>query len=379
VVLGLRATDDRASFLEGKADAVLGELPTTAGPALAYDAVIDPELCMHLLDRVVPGTDVGRARLLGADQSNTSVVFDERLIMKLFRRLYDGPNPDAAVTRALADAGFTHVPPPVGEWCEGEAHMAVVSEFLAGGVDGFHLALTSLRDLYDARVPPWEAGGDFGPDARRLGAITAELHLAMVDIFGTSTADVEGWNRSMLEQLDRVRPDADTDAIRGAYDALRHVDVGPAIRVHGDYHLGQVLRTDTGWYVLDFEGEPARPLEERLLPSSPLRDVAGMLRSFQYAAEIALRNYGYLDDDEAKAFAVDWEARNAASFLRGYRETPGIERVLPDDDEAARVVLTAFLLDKAVYEVGYEASHRPDWGTIPLTAIHRILEEPESS
>ena len=288
VVLGLRPFDSHEAFLEGKADAILGELPTDIGAAIAYDAVVDPELSLHLLRCAAPGEDVSRPRLMGADQSNTSVVFDERLIMKVFRRVSPGPNPDVEVTSALSGRGFTAVPRLIAEWKGAGSHLAVVNEFLTGGADGFQLALTSVRDLYDARCAPDEAGGDFGPDACRLGTISAELHVALGDAFGLSAAEPKVWVEDMLAQLARTEhPDLDVKAVRQIESSLLSIDAGPAVRIHGDFHLGQVMRSDAGWYVLDFEGEPARPVEERRRPSSALRDVAGMLRSFHYAAEVA--------------------------------------------------------------------------------------------
>lgn len=375
VVIGLRPGDTRDAFLEGRNDALLGELECELGPAIAYDATIDPELALCLLEHTAPGEPAERARLLGADQSNTSVVFDERLILKLFRRIDDGPNPDVEVTRALAAAGFEAVARPVGEWEGAGGHLAVVSEFLAGGVDGFHLALPSLRDLYDARVPPAEAGGDFGPDACRLGTITAEMHVKLAEAFGTSPADAASWAADMHTQLGRApEVDLDSAAVGAVYDRLASVDAGPAIRVHGDFHLGQVMRTDAGWFVLDFEGEPSRPLEERRRPSAALRDVAGMLRSFHYAAAVGLREHGGDADDEVLELAVAWEEHNRAQFLAGYRSVDGVEEVLPAELDRD-FVLSAFELDKAVYEVAYEASHRPEWVGIPLFAVQRILEE----
>lgn len=375
VPVGLRDAGSLPGFLEGKADAVLGVVETERGPAIAYDATVDAELALCLLEQAMPGAGVERARPLGADQSNTSIVFDERVLMKLYRRLAVGPNPDVEVTRGLAEAGFAHTTPPLGLWRADGIDLAVVTEYLLGAVDGFQLALTSLRDLYDARVRPDEAGGDFGFEARRLGGITAELHLAMAAAFGTSSADTEGWAADMELHLTRVRVEGlDAAAIGEIYRRLRGATPGPAIRVHGDYHLGQVVRTDVGWYALDFEGEPDRPLHERSRPSSALRDVAGMLRSFHYAAEVALHD-NHLDDDEARELAVEWERRNVFAFLRGYNETEGIQALLPPTESDHVAVLTAFLLDKAVYEVGYEASHRPDWVGIPLSAVRRILEE----
>jgi maltokinase len=373
VVLGLRPSDDHEAFLEGKGDAVLGVIDTDLGPAMVYDAPIDPELALYLLAKAAPDEHAERPRLMGVDQSNTSVVYDERLILKLFRRVHQGPNPDVEVPQALAAAGFGAVPRPVGVWEGGGGHLAVVTEFLAGATDGFQLALTSLRDLYDARVEPSQAGGDFGPDAYRLGGITAQMHLSLAEAFGVTPADTKAWADDMLTQLART-PNVTTQAIAQVYDRLRTIDAGPAIRVHGDFHLGQVMRTDAGWYVLDFEGEPTKPLEERRRPSSALRDVAGMLRSFHYAAEVGLREYG---DDEPvlHALAAAWEEHNQEEFLQGYLAVDGVGALLPASERDRFLVLAAFELDKAVYEVAYEASHRPDWVGIPLSAVQRILEE----
>ncbi|CAN5813211.1 phosphotransferase [soil metagenome] len=376
VILGLRPVDSRDAFLEGKPEAIISELDVDLGRALAYDAAIDPDLSVAVLHHMAPEEQVKRARYLGADQSNTSVVFDERLIMKLFRRLSDGPNPDAEVTRALVDVGFPNVAEPVAEWREDDHDFALVNRFLVGGTDGFVLALLSLRDLYDRRCPPGEAGGDFAFDARRLGAVTAELHLALAKAFGIAAGHSATWGADMETHLARVRLDGvDVEQVRGVYRRLAEVgEPGPAVRVHGDYHLGQVMRTDAGWFVLDFEGEPDRPLDERRRPTSPLRDVAGMVRSLHYASQVALAEWGAEVDDELVALAEAWEHRNRVAFLAGYLGTEGVSEVLPADDADRRLVQAAFELDKAVYEVGYEQSHRPDWVHIPLTAVQRILE-----
>jgi maltokinase len=135
------------------------------------------------------------------------------------------------------------------------------------------------------------------------------------------------------------------------------------------------MRTDTGWYVLDFEGEPDRPVEERRRPSSPLRDVAGMVRSFHYATEVVLRDRGDEPvDEELQALARAWEDRNGFAFREGYRAVKGIDALLPADEADGDLVLAAFELDKALYEVGYELGHRPDWVSIPRTAVDRLLE-----
>jgi maltokinase len=371
-VIGLRPIGDLPGFFDGKAGAVIGELDGH----LAYDATIDPELSIALLAHVMPDEHVERARPLGAEQTNTSLVFDERLVLKVFRRLSDGPNPDVEVTRELARIGFEHVIPPLAEWRDADGDYGVVNELLVGAFDGWHLALTSLRDLYDRRCEPDEAPGDFGFEAERLGAVTARLHVAMADAFGTHPADVDGWIDDMESQLARVDlPSKVAKGARSTYHSLRDVEVGPAIRIHGDFHLGQTLRTDNGWFVLDFEGEPARPVEERTLPSSPMRDVAGMLRSFSYAAQVALREHAGNDEEatELQVLADSWERHNARRFLEGYEGYGDVDHVLPSRDARA-VVRRAFELDKAVYEVDYETGHRPDWVEIPRAAVTRLLE-----
>ena len=346
------------------------------------DATTDPELSFALFRQAMPTEAVSVVRPLGAEQTNTSLVFDERLVLKIFRRLSDGPNPDVDVTRALAKIGFEHVIAPVGLWRDGDSissgrpadDYAVVNELLVSSVDGWHLAMTSLRDLYDRRCPPEDASGDFGFDAERLGRVTAELHVAMADAFGTHEADVDGWIADMEAQLARVDlPSSVAKRARGLYQSLREVEPGPAIRVHGDYHLGQTLSADVGWYVLDFEGEPARPLDERTRPSSPMKDVAGMMRSLGYAAQAALRDIGGTQDADLQHLADEWERHNVERFLAGYDGYAEIDRVLPPT-EARHVVRRAFELDKAVYEVAYEVGHRPDWVEIPMSAVNRLVE-----
>jgi maltokinase len=337
------------------------------------DATSDTELALASFRQAMPTEAVSRMRPLGAEQSNTSLVFDDRLVLKVFRRLSDGPNPDVDVTKQLAEQGFEHVIPPVGLWRDGD-DFAVVNELLPSATDGWHLAITSLRDLYDRRCPPDEAPGDFGFEAERLGAVTAALHVALGDAYGVHDPDVDGWIADMESQLARVDlPAAVARQVRSVYESLRDVDLGPALRIHGDYHLGQTLSSDRGWFVLDFEGEPARPLDERSAPSSALRDVAGMVRSCGYAAQVALRDINGTDDAELRRLADEWERHNAERFLAGYEGYDDVDRVLPPV-EARHVVRRAFELDKAVYEVGYEIGHRPDWVEIPMAAVTRLLE-----
>jgi maltokinase len=392
LLVGVRRAVDPMEFLQTHEEAILGEVETAAGDGVAYDATFDGELGLVLLPLVVAGETAGYVRPLGAEQSNTSLVYDDRIIVKVFRHLADGPNPDVEVTTRLADLGFAHVAEPLGTVEHDGRNLMFAQRFLAGGVDGWSLALTSLRDLFasadttqlpviDPDAPPTEldpgdAGGDFAAESERLGAMTAALHAAMADAFGRAPADLDAWAAPMRAQVTRTRhPDLDDGRVRGLLDELGSVrDPGPAIRIHGDYHLGQVMRTDGGWYVLDFEGEPARPLAERQASTTPLKDVAGMLRSFHYAAQVGLRERGGLDDGASVELADRWEARNREAFLDGYLP-PAIEAgLVPETATDLRVVLAAFELDKAVYELAYEQSHRPEWVAIPLAAISRLVE-----
>ncbi len=384
VVVGVRGRDEHPEFLRGHDNAFIADITTHQGDAIAYDAVYDHELDLVILDAVAPHEKAERARLMGAEQSNSSIVYDERIILKLFRRVQRGHNPEVEVTEALANEGFTNVAEPLATQRVGEYDLAILQPFLAGATEGWALALTSLRDLFgmhdtasipiitlDAPPPPpdpGQAGGDFSGEAARLGAMTGGMHVALADAFGRHHADPRTWATAIAKQVEALEPgDVDPRGAQAILDQLSDLDPGYAIRVHGDYHLGQVMRTDTGWFILDFEGEPERPLEVRRQPSSPLRDVAGMLRSIHYAAMVALA-----DRDEVE-LADAWEARNRQAFLDGYFREVKRGAVIPQNRVAVEAVIRAFELEKAVYEVDYEAAHRPHWKNIPEAAVRRLL------
>jgi maltokinase len=387
VVLGVRARDERPDFLRGHDQAVIGDVSTHQGDAFAYDAVHDPELALVILDAVAPHEKAERARLIGAEQSNSSIVYDERIILKLFRRIHRGHNPEVEVTEALSGQGFKCVPEPLATLRARDFDLAILQPFLAGAVEGWALALTSLRDLFgmndttsipviNLNEPPPEpldpahAGGDFAGEAARLGAMTGGMHVALANAFGRQPADASAWAASIANDLDALGPgDVDRRGAQAIIEHLADLDAGASIRVHGDYHLGQVLRTDSGWYVLDFEGEPARPIDDRRRPSSALKDVAGMLRSFHYASAVARTER---DEYALEDLATAWEDRNRKAFLRGYMAAAGPGDILPPDPERVGAVLAAFELEKAVYELGYERAHRPDWAHIPLAALRRL-------
>lgn len=322
------------------------------------DITYDAPSSLALLRHVAPHVQATSARPLGAEQTNTSLVFDENVMLKLFRRVGEQPNPDAEIPAALDAVGFNHVPEIVARWHDGPRDYAVVQPFIAGATDGWALALVSLRQLFDEMIDPGAAGGDFAPEATRLGIVTARLHRAMAEAFGAPPANPEDWANTIADGMK-------AEELRAMRDA------GKSIRVHGDYHLGQVIRSDEAWYVVDFEGEPARAEAERHVPTSPLKDVAGMLRSFDYAAAVGAREQA--EDGAISELARKWERRNREAFLDGYRQAIAGSGLLPENPEAIKVLLDAFELDKALYEVAYETAHRPGWVDIPKAAVARLV------
>jgi maltokinase len=367
VLVGLRPEHDSALERIDR-EAVIALFNTQAGPAYGYDAVEDPELGIELFMNLRPEADPPlRVEPIRGEQSNSSLVYDSQFILKVFRRLSEDPNLDLEVTEALARVGFRHIAAPLAVWREEGIDLAMLQPFLAG-VDGWALAMTSLNDLYGRGGDPSESGGDFAPEAQLLGMTIAELHVALAEAFGTWPADPSGWARAMEGQLTRIsHPDLDKARSEEVFHRLKEVeDPGPSIRVHGDLHLAQAMRTEWGWHVLDFEGEPARPKEERRQPTSPLKDVAGILRSLHYAAWSAMER----SEDKSPELARAWEQRNRQAFLNGYREVAQrAGGILPGSEESFELILKAFELDRGIYEVGYEMANRPSWVGVPLAAI----------
>ncbi len=318
------------------------------------------------------------AKVLGGEQSNTSIIVDadgERpVILKVFRVLAGGDNPDVVVQTALAAAGSSRVARPAA-WLEGwwpvvggkapvHGHLVYGCEFLPGSRDAWREATDAVG-----------AGRGFAAEAHGLGAATAEVHLTLARALPSRPVDraaLDALADGLLARVDwAVRAvkalEPFTDAARTAADAVRHVTSAPDLQqVHGDYHLGQVLHSaDRGWILLDFEGEPLRPLAERTAPDLALRDVAGMLRSFDYAARHA--TVGVDPHDPRSVAAQEWATQCREAFLDGYAGAGG------DDPRRHDVLLRALELDKALYEVVYETRNRPTWLQIPLGAVRRLL------
>jgi predicted trehalose synthase len=305
-----------------------------------------------------------QVRSVGGEQSNSSVVFGERCILKAYRRLEAGESPELEMLRFLDAHGFEQAPRLLG-WYAYEsprlvATLGILQEFAPGARDGWQEALDSLAD-------PTE----FLSRLRRLGVVTAGLHGVLASDAGDpafaleepglwSEADARGWLAGVPEPI-RTRSDEVLERLRALHGTGTG---GMAIRQHGDYHLGQVLWARGDWLVLDFEGEPARPLAERRRKSTPLRDVAGMLRSFAYAAET-----GHARGASARA---DWERDARAAFLSGYTEAID-DALLPPAGAPRAALLAACELEKALYELRYELDNRPDWVHVPVAGILRLL------
>jgi len=428
----------RVTFVDGSAARYLLPLALTESPGTAeiittvesgdvagvvVDATDRPWFGGWLLDHLAGATELaprnwvfaahpaGRADItaargtpptvIRAEQSNSSLRFADVLIVKLFRRLQSGLNPDEEVLRALADVRFERVPRYVGSvsWrsADGAPHaVALAQRFVPNIGDGWTWMLQRLTGV---------AGGDVDPETdqfvaeQRLGQRTGELHVALGAVHDSGFAP---------ETADRAAIDRDTDRTRAAIDEtvglLRErrshlpADIArrlpdaiaglPAvgerangyqdelgtrrIRVHGDYHLGQTLRTPDGdWVIIDFEGEPARSLEERRQRTSVLKDVAGMLRSFAYARGAAERSAGGSADRAARRRLQSWELGARRAFLAGYRQALATSamRFVPDDHETFARALAAWELDKALYEIAYEVRNRPDWLELPLRSL----------
>jgi maltose alpha-D-glucosyltransferase/alpha-amylase len=451
----------------GSPSLVLARLTVNSSNAdgVLYDAIGGEAFCQALLDlingrRVIAGEagelnsmrtpvlrrlradgpPVMRPSISKARQSNSSIIYDQRLILKFFRRLDVGPNPDLEIARFLTARNFPHSPPLAGaieyrSRNEDSITVALLTSYVPGCKDALEFTLDTLGRFYERvqtdpapgakallahtgsvtklpaekiSAPAADMIGTYLESARLIGERTAELHQALA----SETEDPEfapepftahgqrGLYQSMrnltrhsfqlLNQRLRTLPaDIQPEALkilglepqvlnrfRGIYE--RRLDAA-RIRYHGDYHLGQLLYTGKDFLIIDFEGEPALAIGERRLKQSPLRDVAGMIRSFHYAAYAALLKQTELGTvqpaqrKEMKAWAGFWSRWVSIAFYSAYRQSVGSAAFLPANNADLQLMMDAYLLRKAVYELGYELNERPDWVWIPLQAISELV------
>ena len=368
----------------------------------AYDALAEPARLVELVLRMDRGDEIDAAegrlsfsradgvttigedasvRAMGVEQSNSSLVIDDRLVLKVFRKLEPGINPELELLRFLTAHQFSNIAPLHG-WYEYDgqalaATLGVAQRFLPGAVGGWELALDRILD-----APEW-----FLDQLGSLGAVTAEMHNVLAtDASDPAFAPEEPSQEALSlltatvdEDIERIFLRLPADDERLAPIAGRGQDVrerlaaraqigvsGRSIRTHGDYHLGQTLHTHRGWVIIDFEGEPARPLPERRQKRSPLRDVAGMLRSFAYVTSAVEILRGV-------SAPPDFEEQARARFLEHYFAHVD-STLLPAGEAAIANLLSIFELEKAIYELRYELDNRPDWVPIPVAGIRRLVD-----
>lgn len=373
--------------------------------------------------------------VMKAEQSNSSIVYGNKLVLKLFRRLEEGLNPDLEIGRFLTETAYFPNTPAVAGYLEyvdreNRVHsFGILQEFVENRGDAWQFTLDSLTEYFArasqagteapnvphgsilslAAAPSSQAEEVIGPymeSAKLLGQRTAELHLALnsaakdpnfsAEPFGA--LDQEKFSSSAIALLSRtfdlVRqklPTLPSGVESSAQFVLnsqslitRYFESIPGLqpsgmrsRIHGDYHLGQVLFTGDDFMVIDFEGEPARSLNERRAKRSPLQDVAGMLRSFQYAAYTPLLAQGSLRKRQSlSSWARYWQRWVSAAFVKSYLTTSGPAGYLPSSKSETGIFLDAYMLDKAIYELGYELNNRPSWVAIPLEGIADYLLRP---
>ncbi|MEY2479763.1 MAG: maltose alpha-D-glucosyltransferase / alpha-amylase [Verrucomicrobiota bacterium] len=443
------ATGDAARSLQQTAPHAVIARFTGTEEAVLHDAIWDPNFRAQLFRTVAHGhSSKGEAgeligmsgsafshdgsaaaltsQVLGAEQSNSSMLFDNRYFLKLYRKLEDGVNPDVEVTRFLTErANFQNAPAFFGaiEYRRAKSEPTVVcllQNAIANEGDAWDLTLAAVgryyervlsrkADLQNQTAPPGTLleeliGGIYPEKAKLLGQRTGEMHRALASSANDRGFAPEPFNamaqrsvyqnmraslRRAFELLQKRLPHlpetfreeakevlaAEKQILTQEKRLLERRSAAMKIRIHGDYHLGQVLYTGKDFVVLDFEGEPARALAERKLKRSPLRDVAGMMRSFQYAAYSALWQPSMRGEDIPflEHWADLWYRHMSSMFLQSYLATTAGAAFIAGADDLP-ILLEAYLLDKAVYEIGYELNHRPDWVVIPIRGIKHILK-----
>ncbi len=421
----------------------------------AYDALQSKDFVLRMVDGIRQGLELPSAdgsvrfrptermatidlgegepevRPLGAEQSNTSVLIGEHMVLKIYRRLEPGTHPELEISRFLTErVPFANTPPLLGSveqrTDDGCTALAVLQGFVRNQGDGWGFTLDYLmREIEEVRLKtaadgvstegeladraePADHWGLYATLARTLGERTAEMHRCLATPTGdpdfdpvpATEADRYAWFEAAEHQAKRafqavglaydglpqeVKAEADMLLSRAneIVDRLRELALAPVevskIRIHGDFHLGQVLRSATDWYLIDFEGEPAKNLATRRSKQAAMRDVAGMVRSFDYASWAALHRLSQAQADaltRLRPIAEDWRHAARAAFLEGYRATIGDSPANPADVAAAERLLALFELEKALYEIVYEAGNRPAWLPIPIRGALGVLEQP---
>jgi maltose alpha-D-glucosyltransferase/alpha-amylase len=381
------------------------------------------------------GLSVERSQVLQTEQSNTSIIYENKLFFKLFRRLEEGVNPELEIVRFLTEkASFPNVPPFAGaiEFRKNGSEpivIGILQAFVPNQGDAWKYTLDSLIGYFERVLsrkgeieePPRTpvslmdvalqevpllvqelVGGVYLEMARLLGKRTGELHLALASndedpdfapepfsvlyqrslyqsmqsltkrVFDLLKKNLGGLSDGIKEEATSLLG-AEKQIIETFKSILKRKISAMKIRIHGDYHLGQVLYTGNDFVIIDFEGEPARALSERRLKRSPLRDVAGMIRSFHYAAYVSLFRYSQ-EFKKLEPWAVVWYKYISGAFLRSYLDTVKDAPFIPKEKEELSTMLKAYLLEKAVYELGYELNNRPDWLVVPIRGIKSLLE-----
>lgn len=381
VLIGLRPSVPSPGFLIGATSRIVGTLAGDGNEWVAYDALVDPELTIVALHGMFGDLDgVRSVRKLTAGKTSTSVVADERWLCKVFRRVHDGANPGVEMPAKLWEHGFRATLETVESWRHDELDLALRRPFLPGAANGFDLAEASLRELFasglDLRLSP----GDFSAEAGRLGEMVADMHIASEAAYGVTEVGRDDLLAARAAEVAALGIDGLDDAAIGAWVERCRADlepVIPTIRVHGNLHLGQLLRSDWGWLILDFEGAPLLDTAERRRPRPAWFDVGSMLRSFDYVAAMtrAERPEPGSGDDTVRSDSDQWVQRNAQAFLAAYRRVRGLD---DDADTNTRVGLGA--VARAAYEVAYERANRPWLEWIPTAALRRlVLEAPPTS
>jgi maltose alpha-D-glucosyltransferase / alpha-amylase len=380
-----------------------------------------------LSPRVDKVTSVPPSNVLGAEQSNSSMLFADKFFLKLYRKLEDGVNPDVEVTRFLTErTGFGNVPAFSGaiEYRREKSPPTVVcllQNAIQAEADAWTMTLDHVGRYYERvlarkaqvqnETTPTAAlieelvGGIYPEKAKLLAQRTGELHLALASVRDDPVFAPEPFNamaqRSVYQSMrallrrnfevlrkklndvpEHLRDEAkdvlgtEKEILAREKRLLDRKTNAAKIRIHGDYHLGQLLHTGKDFVILDFEGEPARPISERKLKRSALRDVAGMMRSFQYAAYSALWQPAMRTEDVPflERWADIWYRLMSSVFLQNYLQTTTNAVFVPNNFDDFQILLEAYLLDKAVYEIGYELNNRPDWVVIPIRGIKHILK-----